>query len=285
MPYRRVVIYIVAIIASLSVAHAQYREQKTKLERTADHIATSISEMVGWYDVPVGAIYYSKYYHFYGDPEDKPIKVSPLPFENELAGDVGVPGSKSVGSLDPNYLPQLVMLGRAAYALGEDLFTDEGSSVNAYKHAFGLYKTMAYTEVATNITKGLVHKTRPDASDTKSFFSGHTSLTFAMSSFLQREVDDALVSWSALQQSPDLMTAMRIGAFSVLYGWAGYVGYSRMRDNKHYLVDVLLGATIGTLLGNFVYDTWLSEGDSFLRSIGVTTIDGTPCVGVSLKLH
>jgi membrane-associated phospholipid phosphatase len=39
----------------------------------------------------------------------------------------------------------------------------------------------------------------------------------------------------------------------VLYGWAGYVGYSRIHDRKHYLTDVLIGAASGTLVSYLLY--------------------------------
>jgi PAP2 superfamily protein len=275
--------FVLFSVLSIGAAYAQFREEPSRLERTAEHITSGISEMVGWYDIPVAAIFFTKSYYLYSNPDDKPIVVTPLKFENDLATSVGVRGSESLGSLDPNYFPQMILITRTAFTLGSDLLSEKGSSKKAYKHAFALYKTMAYTEVATNLTKGIVRKDRPDYSDTKSFFSGHTSLTFAMSSFVQRELDDAIVNWQDLTDSPDLRTTLRVASFSVLYGWAAYVGYSRMRDNKHYLVDVLLGATIGTVLGNFVYDSYLDDGDTILKSVSVTNLDGIPGLGFSLK--
>jgi hypothetical protein len=38
-----------------------------------------------------------------------------------------------------------------------------------------------------------------------------------------------------------------------LYGWAGYVGYSRIQDRKHYLTDVVVGAASGTLVSYLLY--------------------------------
>lgn len=273
---------VIALIAPFA-AHAQYREEENRLERIADHTWSSVSEMAGWHDLPIAVIYYTKSYYPYGHNGMKPITIMPFHFEHEFAENVGQSGSSSLGSMDPSYIPNLVLLSRAAFNIGNDLFTEDGSTRDAYKHTFGFYKTMVYAEVATNLTKGVVTKYRPDGSDTKSFFSGHSAYTFAMSSYLQRELDESIANWEALDDLPTTKLALRIAAFSALYGWAGYVGYSRMHDNKHYFVDVLLGAGVGTLLGNLVFDAYLNNGSSLLKTIGIASIDGTPTVGVFLS--
>jgi membrane-associated phospholipid phosphatase len=37
-----------------------------------------------------------------------------------------------------------------------------------------------------------------------------------------------------------------------LYLFAGYVGFSRISDNKHFLSDVIFGAALGTAIGRGV---------------------------------
>ncbi len=73
--------------------------------------------------------------------------------------------------------------------------------------------------------KSIIDKERPDMSDTNSFPSAHTSITFQSASFIQKR-----------------------------YGWkygipayilAGYTGYSRLEADKHDIIDVLAGAVIG----------------------------------------
>jgi hypothetical protein len=77
--------------------------------------------------------------------------------------------------------------------------------------------------------------------DRSSFWSGHTSGAFYGATFLnlrlrgvlRRELDAAAYrDWSWV--SP-----------TVLFGWAAWVGYSRIHAHQHYLTDVLAGAAMG----------------------------------------
>ena len=72
---------------------------------------------------------------------------------------------------------------------------------------------------ATETTKRLVDRVRPDASDGKSFYSMHTAIAFSSS------------GWRFTVGVP-------IGAG---------VGYARMAADKHYATDVLTGAAAGLL--------------------------------------
>ena len=76
-----------------------------------------------------------------------------------------------------------------------------------------------------------------------SFYSAATSSAFTAMSYADRVVARRLAArpW-----------ARRL-AFMGLYGFAGYVGYSRLRDGEHYLTDVLAGAAAGTLAGRSWY--------------------------------
>jgi hypothetical protein len=56
-----------------------------------------------------------------------------------------------------------------------------------------------------------------------------------------------------------------------LYGWAGYVGYSRIKDKKHYLSDVLVGAAAGSLISYFIYD---SNDNGIGENLNFTTYNG-----------
>jgi len=73
--------------------------------------------------------------------------------------------------------------------------------------------------------KAIIIKERPDGSNSNSFPSGHTSITFQSASFIQRR-----------------------------YGWkygipayilSSFTGYSRLNADKHDIVDILAGAVIG----------------------------------------
>lgn len=98
--------------------------------------------------------------------------------------------------------------------------------------------------VVVRIPKTLVGRDRPDvASDQfqfkgpfqgNSFPSGHTTAVFSVASVIATQYRET--KW------------VPITAYSV----ASLVGLSRIYDNKHWLSDVVAGATIGTLVGNLV---------------------------------
>jgi len=87
-------------------------------------------------------------------------------------------------------------------------------------------------QALTGVIKMTAQRTRPDGSDTRSFPSGHTSVTFASATVLQREF-----GWK-----------VGIPAYAV----AAYVGTARIEKQKHFLSDVAMGAAIGILAGRTV---------------------------------
>ena len=89
---------------------------------------------------------------------------------------------------------------------------------------------------ASIVTAGLtaafkftVHRTRPDGSDNRSFPSGHTSAAFALASVAEQHY-----GW-------------KVGAAA--YAATTAMGASRLMEDKHYLSDVVAGATIGYMVG------------------------------------
>ena len=77
--------------------------------------------------------------------------------------------------------------------------------------------------------KVAVGRERPNQQDNKSFPSGHTSNAFALAAVAERHY-----GW-------------KIGAPAYLL--AGVVGLSRLHQDKHWLSDVMAGATLGYLVG------------------------------------
>ena len=77
--------------------------------------------------------------------------------------------------------------------------------------------------------KFITGRMRPDGANRRSFPSGHTS-----SSFLAATIADDLYG-------------TKIGVPAYLL--AGLTGLSRIHDNKHYLSDVIFGASLGIALG------------------------------------
>jgi membrane-associated phospholipid phosphatase len=88
------------------------------------------------------------------------------------------------------------------------------------------------SQTLTHAIKFTAQRTRPDGSNARSFPSGHTSISFASATVLQREL-----GWK-----------VGIPAYAV----AAYVGAARIQDRKHFLSDVAMGAAIGILAGRTV---------------------------------
>ena len=84
----------------------------------------------------------------------------------------------------------------------------------------------------TEILKVAVGRERPNGQDEKSFPSGHTSNAFALASVAQ------------------LHYGWKIGVPA--YALAGLMGVSRIHQDKHWLSDVVAGATLGYIAGRTV---------------------------------
>jgi len=107
-------------------------------------------------------------------------------------------------------------------------------------------ESFALASLVTRVPKTLAGRERPDNWQGNgpftfngpfhgvSFPSGHTTASFAVASVIATQFRDS--KW------------IPVAAYSV----AGLAGLSRIYDNKHWLSDVVAGATIGTLVGNLV---------------------------------
>jgi membrane-associated phospholipid phosphatase len=107
--------------------------------------------------------------------------------------------------------------------------------------------------VAQTVSYGLkytVQRTRPDGTS-YSFPSGHAATTFASATVLQRHF-----GWKA-----------GVPAYAV----ASLVATSRIRDNRHYLSDVVFGATIGMVAGRTVT---IGRGDTRFALTPMATSGG-----------
>jgi membrane-associated phospholipid phosphatase len=95
-----------------------------------------------------------------------------------------------------------------------------------------LLRAQALTQALTYGLKAAVRRPRPDGSGGYAFPSGHASVTFASATVLQRHL-----GWKAM-----------VPAYLV----AAYVGTSRMHEHRHFLTDVLFGASLGIAAGRTV---------------------------------
>mgnify|MGYP001811964580 CR=1 FL=1 len=100
--------------------------------------------------------------------------------------------------------------------------------------AWQLTKVLVSTTISAHTFKYLGERGRPDASDKRSFPSGHTSAAFSGSEYIR-------VRYGNAYGIPATVAA-------------AFVGYSRIRANKHFRDDVLAGMSNG-LLWNWFWTT------------------------------
>jgi membrane-associated phospholipid phosphatase len=85
--------------------------------------------------------------------------------------------------------------------------------------------------------------------DHNSFYSGHASSSFFITTYANRRL-------RAIMRNG--MSSSRYDSWKwvppvVLYGWAGFVGLSRIHAGMHYATDVLVGAVAGVLVAQLYY--------------------------------
>ena len=114
----------------------------------------------------------------------------------------------------------------ATYALGRMT-----SNATVTRIGADLIRAQIVTQTVTTMVKGTVNRTRPDGTQ-YSFPSGHSSVTFATATVLQRNL-----GWKA-----------GVPAYAV----AGYVAASRVQAKRHFLSDVTFGAALGIVAGRAV---------------------------------
>lgn len=108
--------------------------------------------------------------------------------------------------------------------------TDSGAAQET--GAMGL-EALALGGVEADVMKYAAQRERPDGADKYSFPSGHATESFAVASVLGSQY-----GWEAGVPA---------------YLAAGFVGYSRLQNDKHWLSDVVAGAGLGILSGRAVY--------------------------------
>lgn len=120
-----------------------------------------------------------------------------------------------------------------ASSIGRDMLVGAAIGVPAiqedWRGALQAGGSMAAAGGTTYVLKELIHERRPDGSDDRSFPSGHTSMSFAAAATLEKRY-----GWKA-----------GLPALAV----ATFVGFARVRADKHYAQDVLAGALIGSASG------------------------------------
>lgn len=212
------------------------------------------------------------------------LRLAPFEMDQEISESLArTDGKKSLGAVSPLYYPGVTATWRFSGMILADAVGLHDYSAASYGRMFRFHQALYYTKVVTHLAKRNIQRYRPDNSDTYSFFSGHTSTAFATSTFLYLEANDFI---DGLAQRRDgrlpllSPTGWKRVSFGVLYGWASYVGYSRIHDKKHYLSDVIVGAASGTLVSYLVYPRQ-SQGDKL--QMGIQPMRGGLAMGVGIK--
>jgi membrane-associated phospholipid phosphatase len=124
---------------------------------------------------------------------------------------------------------------------------------------YDMTQAIIVTGVTTHVLKTTAHRLRPDGSNELSFPSGHTSTAFAWATVANHH-------WG-----------LKVGIPSYLV--AGAIGASRIQGNKHYLSDVLAGATLGYVVGRTVVR---ENGGAPGRSTRVTVVPASDARGTGV---
>jgi membrane-associated phospholipid phosphatase len=146
-----------------------------------------------------------------------------------------------------------VLLLTAATAPGLLLF-DSGIRDGKWTVPAMYAESMLLTVSITTIVKAATQRYRPfiyndrapiemklDPDARQSFFSGHTSVTFAAASFVSSV-------YAAYNPDSRMKPYITLG----MYGIAAVTAYLRYDAGKHFPTDILTGAVVGTAIGYFV---------------------------------
>ena len=134
------------------------------------------------------------------------------------------------------------MMARDLLGFVETFYTNQGLT-SLLKEIVG--RERPYFEYAdpNDLTPEEYEEMLDDPSSRESFPSGHASGSFAFASYLERSIAREI----------GLRGPGRVASFTCLYGLAGYIGYTRIRNDKHYFTDVVAGAALGTWVGRTYY--------------------------------
>lgn len=249
----------------------QSAKYNSKNVNTLSKIYGGLTQSVEWYDIPIYAAFLGRNAVYKSNIRNG-IKIGESHIDMEISEGYANSNNYTLGSMDKDLIPDAIFYSRLAITASIDLLTDSDISSTTYRQIFLFKKSLLYTYTLTEYVKNLVYRERPDKSDSRSFFSGHTATAFAASTFLYRELDDFYDGWNVTRTDKSLRTTFKAATFGVLYGWAGFVGYSRIRDGKHYFSDVLTGAVVGSAVSYLVYELY-NHKDSSAPKFNLSYVD------------
>ncbi len=273
---------IIVVSAFLIAAHSSPAQERDYLD--AGEIAGIAGGTVALFGI-------SQWVHV--ATEDRgPNWRQPLGFEQSLTDWLGAdpkPGYRNF--MDPSSAAFINIIAHAAALASLDAMEPRGERGRDIGQTQFLYWTGALAQKgATDLAKKLIRRQRPlaylypdsarvtgdpERGDWReSFYSGHTSSAFYAA------------TWVNIRTRAVMRTRLSGSEFDtwgwvapvVLYGWAGYVGLSRIHANKHWFLDVAVGAVAGWGVGE-LFATF-DDSNAIVRESEITA----PIIQLSFPL-
>ena len=131
----------------------------------------------------------------------------------------------------------------------------------ARTHAHGYVTALGANALVTAVAKSVAGRKRPnyedararglaDETDTKSFWSGHSSSSFCMATYATLFIRGRTGNpW------------WRVAGPVALYSGAAYVAWTRVVEHRHHVSDVAVGAIVGTVTAATVF-RWYDRAGS-----------------------
>lgn len=205
--------------------------------------------------------------HF--DLERKPLISGPILFDRALQSFLGgkyYPGKTNF--LDNTFGSAVTGVSAGLILFVADMKWSQGDRTKTATQDMFLFTAgITATKGVTDMVKGIFARPRPytyysDISfddpgkyrkSRRSFFSGHSSSAFFATVFLNKRLRSIMRSELSASRYHD----WRWAPPAVLFGWASYVGLSRIQAYKHHFSDVVFGAAAGILMAELFY--WFGE--------------------------
>lgn len=165
--------------------------------------------------------------------------ISTFPMSAWVDGESGIPVSKSRKAVRTS--SDVLLVAIPVTAVGVTILEHDWEGLK--QGAFSAAATVG----ATMILKYAIKEERPDFSNNHSFPSGHSSFTFAASTYIGRRY-----GWKYAIPA---------------YALSAYTGWARVYGKKHHWWDVAAGAAIGTASSLIFTHPWMREHDAAITPV------------------
>ena len=166
-------------------------------------------------------------------------------------------------------------------------------ALNPDHKLFAFAEAYLLTTVVTLAAKEAIGRVRPfeelhrygsdpgQPKTTISFWSNQTAASFCFVAFTFRDLSDWLTSGPLAGRSRGARVGLgRVLPAVLMFGAAGFDGYSRIVDQRHWFSDTVVGAIVGGGIGYGVYAYHFDEeGQPRSRAAAVTSLTMVPTPG------